>query len=408
VRAAANASSRAVPRIGALIFISMIPVAMLVAPLKELIGDRFAAGSFWTHSFMSVNMIGAVVAAPLIGFVSDRAARRREIAAIALALDACLLAGMGFAPTLTWTLALRFLEGAAHILAISTLMALAADWSPTARRGRTMGVVGASLMLGTACGTRLGGVVWSRVPDWTFFVAAIVSATAAVGVMLLLCDAPTSTRTRTRISDAALLVRRHPRLLVPFAYAFIDRFCVGVIISTFVLFLADVHGLGPDERSRLLLMFLAPFALLVYPAGRLTDRWGRIWPMALGSAAFGLLLASYGVVPQDRLTAIMVLSGVASAIMFAPNLALCADFAPSDQRGAAFTGFNVAGSLGFILGPLSAGLLFSALAEDGPRDWAYRITLLAAGWTEILCAAITLPFLLAAQRRLAGSRQATP
>ena len=70
--------------LGAVVFASMVPVTMLVPPLKELIGDQHGAGSFWTHSFMSINMIGAIVASPLIAALADRPGLRKRTAAAAL------------------------------------------------------------------------------------------------------------------------------------------------------------------------------------------------------------------------------------------------------------------------------------------------------------------------------------
>lgn len=195
-------------------------------------------------------------------------------------------------------------------------------------------------------------------------------------------------------------LRQRPALGVAYTYAFIDRFCVGVVISTFVLFLADVHGLSPEARSRMLVMFLLPFAVLVYPAGRLVDRIGRIRPIAFGSLAFGLVFAAYGVAPLSWMPVAMVVSGVCSALMFAPNLALCADLAPAESRGAAYAGFNIAGSFGFLLGPLAAGAVFEAILWLGYSPLgAYRASFVLAGGGEMLCALITLPVLRRLARR---------
>ncbi|MFQ5429380.1 MAG: MFS transporter, partial [Phycisphaerae bacterium] len=172
--------------VAGLTFFCMVPVTLLVAPLKELVALPYGASSFWTHSFMSVNMIGAVLAAPLIGRLADR--RRRRVAVFALVAEAGFLCAMGWAPGLAWLLILRFLEGAAHILALSTLMAIAASWAQPGRRGRVMGLVGAAMMFGTACGTRLGGLAWRAAPDWTFQTAGAVALIAAFTASLLLVE----------------------------------------------------------------------------------------------------------------------------------------------------------------------------------------------------------------------------
>lgn len=388
--------------LGAMTFLSMLPVTMLVAPLKELIADQYRAGSFWTHSFMSINMIGAVVASPLIAVLSDRAGYRKRVAALALAVDAACLASMSIMPTLWSLLAVRFIEGAAHILALTSLMAIACGWAPEGKRGRMMGVVGACMMFGTACGTQLGGKIYHYLPDWTFILAGLGSGFTALGVLLFVSepvDTP-SGRVRPRFRDTADFIRHNTRVLVPYAYSFIDRLCVGVVITTLVLFLADVHGLKPDDRGILLgLCFLLPFAALIYPAGRLVDRIGRVWPLALGSIAFGLIFATYGLLPRSSLWLIMLASGITSAVMFAPNLALCADLATASNRGTAFAGFNAAGSLGFVVGPILGGVILTMCRSVWPALTAYTITFMATGATEILCALITLPWLLRLKRQ---------
>ncbi|MFQ5501210.1 MAG: MFS transporter [Phycisphaerae bacterium] len=394
------ATLRKICTIAAVTFVAMLPVTILVAPLKELIAVRYGATPFWTHSFMSVNMIGAILGAPLIALLADRNRLRRRVVVLALAADAVLLASMAVMPSLTAILIVRFFEGVAHILALSTLMAMGSAWADKTHRGRAMGIIGAAMMFGTACGTRLGGLIWAHLttPHWTFLVAGAIAGVAAFGTLLIVREAPSEHRPERRDRNPFDLLRINPSLIAAYAYAFIDRLCVGVVISTFTLFLAESHGLDPKARSLLLVMFLLPFALLVLPAGWMADRIGRIVPMALGSIGFGVVFGCYGFLPMDDLYLAMLLSGIFSAIMFAPNLTLCADLAPPAQRGAAFTGFNIAGSLGFVLGPLMAGGLFTILTHQGTPASAYRVTFIATGALEILCALMTLPFLLRLRR----------
>ncbi|MBX3395203.1 MAG: MFS transporter [Phycisphaerae bacterium] len=398
---AGRTESYSLPRvvsISVLTFGCMVPVTMLVAGLKELVGDRFDAHPFWSHAFMSINMIGAILAGPIIGLLADSRYPRRVIATLALGTDAILLSLLSFAPNLTIFMILRFVEGAAHILALSTLMALASRWSGPQRRGQMMGIVGAFMMFGTACGTRLGGVVWMHLHEYTFHVAAMISATMGFLAFLIVAEPPREP-TDVRRTGLCGLIREQPRLLVAYLYAFIDRFCVGVVITTFGLFLADVHGMDPSERSRTLVRFLLPFAALVYPAGWLVDRLGRVWTISLGSIGFGILFSMYGLASPAQLSVLMILSGVLSAVMFAPNLTLCADLAPAHQRGSAFTGFNVAGSLGFIFGPLSAGTIYSVAASLTTPAAAYESTFFFTGSLEVLCGLVTLPLLLRLKRQ---------
>lgn len=391
---APGASRRTAILLGAATLLTMVPVTLLVPVLKPLVADRHGASTFWTHFFQSCNLLGAAAATPLIAMICDRAGSRMRIVSLAMLGDALLLALMGFAPTLATLLAARFFEGITHMLALSALMAAAADHAEPARRGRVMGVVGACLMFGTALGTRLGG----KVPaEWSFFVAAGVSCFAALFVAALLRE-PARRSAARHWRDAVWLLRRHAALGIAYAYTFIDRFCVGVVISSFVLFLASVHGAKPDRIGGLLAAFLVPFAVLVYPAGRLVDRVGAVWPLVAGSAGFGLLMTLYGFTALAWMPVLMLGCGVLSAVMFAPTLTLCADLSPGDQRGAAFAGFNAAGSLGFLCGPLAGGGLCALLLPRLGEAGAYRATFVAAGAMEMLVALATLSVLLRLRR----------
>ncbi len=386
-------SRRVAVILGGLTFLTMLPVTMMVPVLKETVAVRFSASHFWTVSFMWINMVGAVVAAPLLGPLTDRFRERRTTLTIALVVNGILIWAMSQATSLPVMLSVRFLEGASHIVALSTLMALGADWAGDGRRGRMMGLLGAALMLGTSVGAPLGGILGNDHPLRVFYLGAGISVIAgALAYALLRRTIP---RPRTvRLGDSLRLVSECPGLRVVYLYAFIDRLCVGVIVSSFVLFLADHHGLSPAQRGGMLACFMVPFALLCYPVGRITDRIGRAGSMCVGSLGFGLVYALYGTLELNELRLMMVVSGVLSAIMFAPNLALCADLAPPARRAAAYAGFNLAGSLGFMVGPLLGGIVAGPLATALNWNTPYTLLFPVIGATEVLCAVLTIPWLL--------------
>lgn len=393
--------------LGAATFILMLPVTLIVPVLKEIVGDRFAASTFWTHGFMFINMLGAFLAAPLVAILCDRAGSRIRIASVALLLDAALFGVMVAAPNLAVLLAARALEGVAHILALTALMATAADHVGLARRGRMMGVMGACMMFGTAAGTRIGGAIsagslWQSWSGWSFVAAACASLIAAAFVATVIPDAQSRGKPRL-LRESVALLRTSPRLLIAYTYTFIDRFCVGVIIASFVLFLPEVHGVSPDGRGKLLAMFLGPFALCVYPAGRLVDRIGFAGPLVFGSAVFGMLFACYGFVPLEWLPVVMVVSGLASAVMFAPTLSLCAELSPVKQRGAAYAGFNAAGSLGMLCGPIVGGTICQLLRAPLGVAGAYQAAFIFAGAAQVVCALLTVRWLIGFQRSARSS-----
>ena len=375
------------------ILLTMLPVTLLVPVLKELVSVQFEVSNFWAHAFMSTSLIGGILAAPLAGMIIDRSQHRRLLIVVALVGNALCFAAMALAPTFLSLMTARFIEGAMHITALTAWMATAADLSPRGRAGRIMGVLGGLIILGITIGVPLGGVVARHSVTAVLWFAALFSILAAL-LALPLRPVTSNIRERFRFREYYDHLRTHPELLIPYAYSFIDRLSIGVVVSTLTIYMSDILALTPAQRGIELSFFLLPFALLSYPVGRLSDRIGRSGLMVTGSICFGIVFMSYGYVSGPTLMLAMVASGLFSAAMFTPTLALCKDLSPFKHHGIAFSGYNIAGSLGFVVGPLIGGGIFTFLESRMPLIEAYRGTFVITGIFEIACALISLPFLI--------------
>jgi MFS family permease len=338
---------------------TLIPVTLLVPGLRELVQVAHGGSAEAAHAFMTVNMLSGIVAVPLVMRGQRRAGSVRLWVATLLLLDAGVFLAMRAAPSLSALLALRALDGALHLPAITLLM-VAANRLAGPRRGGSLGLLGSSLMIGVAIGSPLGGRLVDRSPSLVYAVGAlafVLAAVCALGITL-----PRAEQTRTPSRKYAW--NHNVQLAwVPLTYAFMDRFVIGVFVSTFTLFLGEVHGATGAQRGVLMALFLVPFALLCWPAGRLADRIGWYRPLVISNVLFGVVFALYGVVSISMLPVLMVLSGVLSALMFAPNLLLTSEVARRAGDGV-FGAFQIAGSVGFLTGPLLGGVLVSLLRDE--------------------------------------------
>jgi len=86
---------------------------------------------------------------------------------------------------------------------------------------------------------------------------------------------------------------------------------------------------------------------------------------------------------------VMAAGGLVAALMYAPSLVLTAELAKPGQRAITMAGFNVAGSLGFALGPLLAGTLVGVFRAAGMDPYLPVFIIIAA--IEILIALVMLP-----------------
>jgi MFS family permease len=376
----------------------MAPVTLPVPVLRELVGERFEVSELLTSLFMSVNMLGALLAAPLAGALVDRLGRRRVLIVGALVVDGLCFLMLAAPVSFPLFLLLRFFEGCAHIVALSILLTLAAQALPSERRGRAMGLVGGSVMLGIAIGAPIGGLLGRG--------GALLPLQVAAGLLLLAAAvAFVSVRetderaARPGLREIASALRAHPRIGIPLAFAFTDRFTVGFFTTTFALYLRRIHELPSSQIGLAIAVFMIPFALLSYPFGRLAERRSAIVMLCVGSLLYGVGTACVGYTGVPALYGLMCAIGVTAAVMFVPSMLLTVQVAPESIRATALGAFNAAGSLGFVIGPVAGGAISQWVAQESGWAAGYQAAFVIAGASQALCVALTLPFLVRTGRR---------
>jgi len=398
-----NAAGSRLAGLALLALAIMAPVTLPVPVLRELVQERFEVSEFLTSLFMSFNMVGGFIAAPIAGAVADRLADRRRLLVGALAVDALCFWALTARIPFELFLAIRFLEGCAHIAALSLLLTLSSQAFPAERRGRAMGLVGGSMMLGIALGAPLGGVLGRQGPLFPLEVGAGLLALAAIAAYPLVRETGGRSE-RPSFRDIVATLRANPIILAPLTFAFTDRFTVGFFTTTFALYLRRIYDLTSSEIGLLIAIFMIPFAVFSYPFGRLAEKHSPVAMLCIGSLLYGIGTAAVGFTAPPALHALMLATGAAAAVMFVPSMLMTMQVVSDRVRATALGAFNAAGSLGFILGPLAGGAISQFVA--GRVDWlsGYRAAFAVAGASELLCVAIALPLLLRHARRRSGYR----
>jgi MFS family permease len=373
--------------LGFVTFLLMLPETLPVPVLRGLVVDRFAVGDREASWFMAANMIGALLAAPLVGLLVDRSGRRRTLAWSSLLADAALMQALAHPHDYVSFLLLRGGEGALHITALTVLMSLCAD-AAGSRRGRALGCLGAGLTLGVATGAAIGGVIGKTDPLATLHVAsAVLLGAAALAAWLLPAD--TDATARPGLGQLLASVRSAPGLRLPLLLAFVDRFTVGFFTTGFPLLLASVHQVDRPRIGMLLGAFLYPFALLSWPFGRLAESWSRPLLVAGGSLLYGTGVMFVGVVDPATMWWLMPVLGIGSAVMFVPTLLWLLESAPGVGRTTAMAAFHATGSLGFLLGPICCGELIRIGGAGADGD-GFVLAFAVAGASEVLGALLVV------------------
>lgn len=335
-----------------LLLVAMLNQTLIVAGLKELVVDELGGTARDAGLFFSIEMAAYIVFAPLWGLLSDRLGRRKPLVVAGFLLSAPLYAAYSLAHSVATLLSLRFAQGVVTVMGWSTLMAMVADHPDERRRGRYMGLMGGALIMGVSLGAPIGGYVsrhlGARAP---LEVAAVLFL--LLGVLSLTLRERGALRRQPPLREIAAALRARPRLLLPLLFHFVDRYSVSFVVVLFPLYLGSLGVSDPALRGRYLAFFLLPFALLQYFTGRLSERIGPYLPLLAGSGAYGIVLCLVGHTGVQGAGAVMAVLGVLASIMFPPALTLTAQLSEPHARGSAMGAFNLAGSLGFAVGPLA-------------------------------------------------------
>jgi len=342
--------------------------------------------SMW---FLAAEFAAFVAFAGVWGVVSDATGRRVPFIVGGAVAGAILYAALAWLPTqlslsFTWILLLRAVQGAATIAAFSLSMTMLMDLE--GGHGKNMGAAGIAIGSGTALGAPLGGQLYGVSPTLPLSVASGLFLVVAVLAALVPDRTPAGDGGRLRRATRRL--GETPELAIPYAFGFIDRLTAGFFALVGTLYFREAFGLSPGETGLVLALFFAPFALLQYPFGVLSDSVGRTAPIVAGSALYGFAVVGVGLAPTVELAgAGMVVVGVIGALMAPATMALVTDLAGEQGRATAMAGFNAAGSLGFLAGILVGGFVAG--------EFGYLAAFLVAGGGEVALALVALPRLLA-------------
>lgn len=371
-----------------IIFIVLFAQVLLYPGIDTLVAaiggsDRINA-SMW---FLAAEFLAFVLFAGVWGGVSDTTGKRTVLITIG-GIGAVVFYGLlGVLPSVItaefwfWVV-LRFFQGAATIGVFTIAMTMLMDLP--GGHGKNMGAAGIGIGLGTALGAPIGGQLYTLGP-----VAPLITASGLFAIVVILTgvlDDQTAGRYYGGIMSALRSIRRTPSLSVPYSLGYIDRFTAGFFSLVGTLYFREVFGLDPAQTGVTLALFFAPFALLQYPFGILSDRIGRIIPVVVGSLLYGIAVIFVGAAEQLLVAQSgMVLVGILGALMAPGTMALVSDLSESTKRGVGMAGFNVAGSIGFLSGILIGGVTAST--------YGYFTAFVVAGGLEILIAISMLPVL---------------
>jgi len=328
----------------------------VVAPYLEALGAGPALAGAVVGAYSGANLVGNVLA----GLALDRWGRRRPTL-LGLVVAGLALGGYALARSPLQLLGVRVVHGLATAVLSPGAFALLGDTAPGDRRGRVMGTSGALIALSAVVGPALGGIVADRLGFGAVFLlgGALMIAVALAFARWAEETAGESERLHSRRMGRQVLgLVRRPRLVGAYLALLALTLGVGAQVAHLPLRMEAFGASGAGVGSAFTAYALTAMAMMLYPAGRLTDRWSRTGPMTVGLAiAAGAMGVLGGVPGVGGALGGMALFGLGFGLLFPAVTALVTDATALPERGTAFGIFYAVYSLGAVLGSALAGLV---------------------------------------------------
>jgi DHA1 family tetracycline resistance protein-like MFS transporter len=349
------------------IFVNLVGFGIII-PLLPFYAETFGASPLAIGLLFAVFSLAQLIAAPILGSLSDRYGRRPVLIA-SLAGTVVSFAMMALAQSLAVLFVARIVDGLSGGN-ISTARAYVADVTKPEDRARAYGLIGAAFGLGFILGPAISGVL-ARIsytaPIWA---AAGITIVAMVMAWLWLpeslphapAEAPPSP-----LRDLAEMLGR-PGLRRVLVIDFVYWFAFAVFQTTFALFVARRFGLDAPATG----YFFSAFGLLgatvqvffIHPmVSRLGDK--PTFMLGLSFTAAGLVAATLAhSVTLFALTLVPLALGIGFGHPTMTSLVSRA--ARGDEQGRVQGAASAIESLGRTIGPVWGSASLQRFGEAMP------------------------------------------
>lgn len=307
----------------------------------------------------AISNVGLVLGSMAGGRLADRYGRKRMLVASTVLFSVFTLL-IVFANGFLWLFVARFMAGLGFGASLPNMMALASELSAPEKRART-----ASLVF---CGMPLGGGTVALLtqlmpPGYDWRVLFIIGGVLPLAVAVLL---------QKYLVETLVVAKGHEAARVPVQNVLFGEGRAGVTLLIWaILFptllilylmlnwlplLAATKGFPPEVAPRAALAFNYSAVIGAIVLGRLVDRHGHGWTLAL--AFLGVILSLAALAASTTLAGMVTFSGAAGFFLLGANYAMYGvgpAYYPPSIRGTGAGAAVAVGRAGSVVGPLLAG-----------------------------------------------------
>ncbi|MGI9409856.1 MAG: MFS transporter [Hyphomicrobiaceae bacterium] len=358
-----------------------------VVPTLPLYASSFGVTASAIGMAIGVYGLARFLVALPAGRLSDGLGRRH-----ALAIGG-LVSGLGnlwcaWATSYPEFILARFVAGAGAGMIVTTGHIVLADISTPERRGRMLSIYMGTFIFAVGIGPFPGGLLAEHYGLAAPFIAY---GSASLLAMLVAWFAVAETRDPSSnavrpggkppsFADQIRVLGARVGFLLASLVCFVNAAVrTGGLFAIVPILATTALGLSASEIGFALMLGSVSGLIAAYPAGWVTDYFGRKAVIVPATVMAGAAMAAYSVAPNYAwFVAASIVWGIASTVGGSAPAAYAADTAPSGMNAAAMSTFRWMGDAGYVVGPLALGAIVDAAGSEFALLLSAAITIAVA------------------------------
>jgi MFS family permease len=310
------------------------------------------------------------------GIVADRYGHKKRLAIFGYASSTVNKIIILLSTTWTGVLAARIIDRFGKGIRTAPRDAMIAESADKTRLGKAYGLHKGLDLLGTATGILLSWLILSSDADTEtavsggtndsefqkIFLYSLVPAFIGLVILLFVKDRKRASAGKTIAFNWKNLDRRLKLFLV-----FIFLFTLGNSSNAFILLRAYNAGFSPGQAILLYFIYNMTGSLLSFPAGMLSDKFGRKNLLCTGYLLYGIVYLGIGLVSNSAVFVVLfVIYGFYGAMTAGVERALIVDIVPSQHKAGALGLHAAIVGIGLLPASVIAGFLWQGLGPSAP------------------------------------------
>jgi MFS family permease len=291
------------------------------------------------------------------GWLSDKLQKRKSVALAGYLLAAIAKPLIGLATGWQGVLGARFLDRLGAGTRSAPRDALIASSADEAHRGKAFGLEGFGDNLGAFLGPLLAVflLLFLHFDMRLIFFLAIVPGLLAVLMVMLVTERPVAVSAKSKLD---MSLRQFPGNY--WKYLLVTAlFGIGNSSNAFLILQTQDIGASLEATILIYAAFNLVAALISYPAGYLSDKWGRKNILLVSFVIFFATYVGFALTRNAVLIAVLfALYGLYQGIFRSVGKALATDFVPEQLRASGVGWYNTTIGLLGLVASIVAGLLW--------------------------------------------------